>query len=183
VNGGAAPPTKNAGERLSSGPAYPSGQINWASGVGRRIACVGRTLPAGSDENRRRCGKRAAKVKKSDRNDGDRRREERAGITVKNAAQRVVCVMGPGTGWRCRSRSPGIAGAVADQTGIEQSRKIVRGRRWKRAKGNKRGEKLKDNGGQRDKPRRPVEAPRAVIAASTKTRHSAGPLLDRQDRG
>ena len=128
MNGGAAPPTKHAGERLGSGLAYPSGQINWASGVGRRIACAGRTLRAGSDENRRRCGKRAAKVKKSDWNDGDRRREERAGVAVKNAAQRVVRM---GTGRSIRFGPLVVAGAVADQTGIEQDPKILRGRRRK----------------------------------------------------
>ena len=92
---------------------------------------------------------------------------------MKNAAQRVVCVVGQGTGRRFRFRPLSIAGAVADQTGIEQSREIIfAAADGRRAKRNNRGEKLKDDRDQRDKPRRPVEAPRAVVTASTKTRHS-----------
>ena len=102
---------------------------------------------------------------------------------MKNAAQRVVCVVGQGAGRRFRFRLLSIAGAMADQTGIEQSREIIFGRQRRRAKRNSRGEKLKDYRDQRDEPSRPVEAPRAVVTASTKTRHAAEPILDRQDRG
>ena len=160
-----------------------AGQVKRASGVGRGIACMGRTLLAGRDENRRGCSKSAARAKESDRSDGDRRREKRAGIAMKNAAQRVVCVVGQGPGRRFRFRFLSIAGAVADQTGIGQSREIIVGRRWRRAKGNSRGKKLKNDRDQRDEPRPPVETPRAVVTASTRTRHWPEPILDRQGRG